>query len=412
MSFELSLAIQYLKKRRHGFFAFITTLVAIGGITIGVAAMIIILSVMNGFREDIQEKTLGIQPHIMVSGTQEDSPMRLAALTDQIQSVRDVQAVAPFVLGQTLLKSKEFTQGIVVRGIEPEKEFLVTQVKKTLLVGDWNDLKPSLKSKQARPIILGKELAKILRLSLGQELLAFSPTQTASLGAMGTIPKIEPFQVVGIFQSGFYEYDSSLAFIHLKDAQSFFNLSGVSGLGIKTNNLNEAEIIARQIATQLESQYYLQSWQSMNQNLFKALKLEKIMMSIILTLIILVASFTIISNLILMTIEKSRDIGILKAMGTSSKSIKKIFLYAGMIFGFIGIVIGGILGISASWILGKTEWIQLPQDVYYIATLPVKISWIDITLVLSSAFLITVLSAVYPAGRAAAINPIDAIRYN
>lgn len=409
MSFELSLALRYLKKSRHGFFAFITTLVAIGGVTIGVAAMIITLAVMNGFRSDIQEKTLGIQPHIVVSGTEKDSEIAVESLQDRIRSVRKIDSVAPFILGQTLLKSPQYAQGIIVRGIVPQKEFSVTDVKKTLIAGSWEELEPESKVKNS--IVLGKELARNLGVTVGDEIIALSPTETAPIGLMGNIPKMQKYAVTGIFQAGFYEYDSGLAFISLSNAKNLFTIVGVSGIGVKTADLEKADEIVYKVTGAIGPNYWARSWQSMNRNLFKALKLEKLMMSIILTLIILVASFTIISNLILMTIEKSKDIGILKALGSSRISIQKIFLYAGITLGSIGIFIGTFLGITVTVILGKTQWIKLPQDVYYIDTLPVKLSAMDITTVLVSALLITILSAVYPAFQASKINPVDAIRY-
>jgi len=260
-------------------------------------------------------------------------------------------------------------------------------------------------------LILGKELAKTLGLYQDSEVLVFSPTESASLGAMGSIPKIEKFKVGGIFQSGFYDYDANLAFISLKNARRLFSLKGATGIGIKTRDLDEADEIAFKVSQISGLKYWSRSWQSMNRNLFEALRLEKIMMTIVLTMIVLVASFTIISNLILLTIEKSRDIGILKALGAGRASIRKIFLYAGTVLGTAGISLGVILGIGCVQILKKTDWIRLPQDVYYIDSLPVKLSLQDISITVIAALFITVLSAVYPANQAAKVDPVEAIRY-
>lgn len=431
MSFELAIALRYLKTRRHGLFAFLTTLIAVGGVTLGVAALIVTLAVMSGFRSDIQNKTLGIQPHIVLLGTERDSEMSLESLESKIKTSRGVKSVAPFILGQTLLKSARNSQGVVLRGIWPEKEFSVTEAKKTLISGSWSGLENSDDASASRShhlsfgvsqtssgrqvvgrsVVLGKELARNLAANLDDELLLFSPTESAAMGAMASIPRIERYKVGGIFESGMYEFDANMAFISLPNAQRLFGMDGVSGIGIKTMDLEKADAIAAQVGAVAGPKYWARSWLAMNRNLFSALKLEKIVMTIILTMIVLVASFTIISNLILLSIEKAKDIGILRALGASLQSIKKIFLYAGMALGSAGILLGTILGIAIVEILDKTKWIKLPEDVYYIDTLPVKLSGWDISLVLISAFLITVLSAVYPATQAAKVNPVDAIRY-
>ena len=408
MTYETTIALRYLKSRRLGLFHFVTTLIAVGGVTLGVAALIVTLAVMNGFRADIQSKTLGIQPHIVLLGTEKDDDLQIEALADKIRSLPQVRSVAPYVLGQILLKSGRNAQGIVLKGIQPDREFTVTAVKNTLVSGSWDGL-----TEEGGPkgIVLGHELARALGLSTGDEVLALSPTETASLGAMASVPKVEKFVVQGIFQSGFYEYDANLAFVSLPVAREFYGMTGVTGLGIKTNNLDDADRIAGKVQQAAGPQYWARSWQAMNRNLFSALKLEKGVMMLILTMIILVACFTIISNLILMSIEKSRDIGILRALGATRASIRKIFLYAGMILGCFGIALGLALGLGIVAAFSKYQWIKLPQDVYYIDRLPFKIDWGDMTIVLVAAFVITALAAIYPASRASKVNPVEAIRY-
>lgn len=409
MSYELSIALRYLKTKSHGLFAILTTLIAIGSVTLGVGALIVTLSVMNGFRADIQEKTLGISPHIMLFGTDKENTVSLKILQSRVESVAGVEASAPFIYGQTLAKSSRATQGIVLRGILPEEEFKVTGVKKTLIAGDWSDLED--KNAAQKIVILGRELAHNLGVSLGGGLLIFSPSESASLGGMGSIPKVESYKVGGIFQSGFYEYDSNLAMVSLENARRLLSLQGVTALGIKTRDLSRAEKISEAVAYAAGTPYWARSWQSMNRNLFQALKLEKIVMTLILTLIILVASFTIISNLILMSIEKTRDIGILRALGASRSSIRKIFFMAGTILGTTGIAAGAMLGILISEILKRTQLIRLPQDVYYVDRLPILIQWTDVAWVVLGALLITSISSLYPARQASAVNPVEAIRY-
>ncbi len=409
MTYEFSIALRYLKTKRHGLFAALTTLIAIGGVALGVAALIITLSVMNGFRSDIQEKTLGISPHILLMGLDKESPISLKILKERVEKVPNVEASAPFVFGQTLAKSSHATQGILLRGIVPENEFRVTGVKKTLIAGEWAALEGEKSSQKI--VVLGIELAHALGTSLGAQILIFSPTENASMGAMGMIPKVEPYIVGGIFQSGYYEYDANLAIISLENAKRLMSVPGATAIGIKTKNLDQAQETAVKVEEAAGLKFWSRSWQSMNRNLFQALKLEKIVMTLILTMIILVAAFTIISNLILMSIEKTRDIGILRALGASRSSIKKIFFYAGTILGTTGIAIGTVLGITISEILKKTKLIHLPQDVYYLDRLPINIQWTDIALVVIAAFIITSLSSLYPAGRASKTDPVEAIRY-
>jgi lipoprotein-releasing system permease protein len=407
LNYELAIALRYLKTRRHGAFAMITTMIAIGGVTLGVAALIVTLSVMSGFRTDIQDKTLGVQPHIVLLGTQKDSDFELNSLAAKTKIFREVEAVSPFILGQTLIKTRSASQGVVLRGIVPSKEFAVTNVKRSLVSGDWK----SLEEGTLPSLVLGAELAKTMGVVTDDEILVFSPSETASVGVMGQIPKVEKFKVGGIFRSGMYEYDSNLAFISLGNAQRLFNMKGATGLGIRLVDLDAADLVAEKIGRAAGAGYWARSWQDMNRNLFEALKLEKIVMTIILTMIILVASFTIISNLILMSIEKSKDIGILRALGAGRNAISRIFLYCGMVLGTTGILLGTGLGVGIATVLKKTQWIKLPQDVYYIDTLPIKLSGFDITMVLVAAFAITILASVYPARQAAKVDPVEAIRY-
>lgn len=409
MPFEFFIALRYLKTRRRGLFAALTTVIAIGGVTLGVAALIVTLSVMNGFRSDIQEKTLGISPHILLLGLDKESSLAVKTLQDRISAVPGVETAAPFIFGQTLAKTARGTQGVILRGIIPEREFKVTGVQKTLIAGSWDTL--SSKDSKTKYAVLGKELAQNLGATLDSQILIFSPTESASLGAMGSIPKVEQYKVGGIFQSGYYEYDANLAITSLENARKLMGIPGVTALGIKTSDLKQAEDIAVKVGEAAGFKYWARSWQSMNRNLFEALKLEKIVMTLILTMIILVAAFTIISNLILMSIEKTRDIGILRAIGASRASVRRIFFYAGTVLGTAGILAGTALGILISEILKRTKFIHLPQDVYYLDTLPIKMEWTDIALVVAAAFLITSISSLFPASQASKVDPVEAIRY-
>lgn len=401
MSLELFIALRYLKARRHGVFTLLTTLIAIGGITLGVAALIITLSVMSGFHRDIREKILGIQPHLVVLKGGPQSFFEYPYVTEKIRGNPEVTAAAPFVYGQAILKNGQATSGAVIKGIDAALEDKLVHLGKTMIAG-------SLPREGLGPndILLGRELGRNLGLTLGDELVVMSP------GQLATIPRMEKFTVTGIFRSGMYEYDSNLGFISLAAGQKLFGIGdAVTGIGVSVRDWEHAGTVESSLAQNLTGAYWVRSWERMNQNLFSALKLEKIMMFIILTLIILVAAFNVISNLLLLTVEKTREIGILSAMGLARARIARIFFYEGFIVGMSGIFSGLVLGTGVSLLLKKYHFIHLPSDVYYLDTLPVRLVPGDITMVVAATLLITLAASIYPAYQVTKLDPLEAIRY-
>ena len=313
MNTELFIAWRYLKARRKGFFSVLTTLIAVGGITLGVAALIITLAVMTGFHRDIREKILGIQPHIVVTKDQQFPLYSYDALSRQIAGTPDIIATAPFVYGQIILRHKQNVVGAVIKGIDLDAEDRLVQLRKTFLGPGAVDL-------TARTIVIGEELARTLGVRPGDDVILMSP------GQFTAIPKMYQFTVLKLFHSGMFEYDATLAFVPLLDAQELFGITGgVSGIGVAVSDSDHAADVAQRLQKDLSYPYMVRSWDRMNKNLFAALKLEKTMMFIILTLIIVVAAFNIVSNLLLMTIEKSREMGILSAMGYDRGRIARIF---------------------------------------------------------------------------------------
>ncbi|MGA2090710.1 MAG: ABC transporter permease, partial [Endomicrobiales bacterium] len=287
MMTELFIAWRYLKARRKGFFSVLTTAIAVGGITLGVAALIITLAVMTGFHRDIREKILGIQPHIVVTKDQQFPIYRYEALRQRIAQTPGVLATAPFVYGQIILRNNQNVVGALIKGIDLDAEDRLVHVRKTFLGTGQTVL-------AKKDIIIGEELARTLGVRIGDTVLLMSP------GQFTAIPKMYQFSVVRIFHSGMYEYDASLAFINLSDAQELFGLAdGVSGIGVSVDDSDHADRVAQRLQESFPYPYVARSWDRMNKNLFAALKLEKIMMFIILTLIILVAAFNIVSNLLM-----------------------------------------------------------------------------------------------------------------
>ncbi len=406
MNWEILVVKRYLSARRKQIFTLFTTLVGISGITLGVAALVVTLSVMNGFQSEIRDKILGTQAHIFLLPNGENVFKPVPEIFDQVTNMPEVVAGSPFVYGQTLLRARNKSVGAVLKGIIPEEEIKVTNLARQNPTTNWT----GLNSSEPR-IILGKELAKDLGVFPGEEILVFSLQPGTNFSSM-ILPKMEKMRVNGIFESGLYEYDNSLAYISLPKAQEIFNLGqGITGYQLKIKDIYQADALTDKIEKIVGSSLWARSWTKMNKNLFSALKLEKIMMFIVLTLIILVAAFNIFSTLMLMTMEKIKDIAVLQALGAKKRNILRIFLYEGLSIGILGIFSGSILGIIISKLLDRYQFIKLPADIYYIQTIPVKIFPRDIIFVALSALLISLVSTIYPSFKASRINPAEALRY-
>jgi lipoprotein-releasing system permease protein len=422
MPYEIFVGLRYLRAKRRNRTISLNTFVSIAGITLGVAALIGTVGIMTGFKEDIQAKILGTTAHIIVQDRMKDGMADYDPTTKKIEEVPDVVAATPFVLKQVLLTTPNGVQGIVIRGIDPQREGNVTELAKNIGTGELSDLSKPVKIKQPpaddptgppveteKPgIILGKELAMRLGAFVGDTVNVVSPV--GPISAMGMVPKIRTFAVVGLFHSGMYEYDSSLAYIDLAEAQKFFNMGAtVSGIEVKVTDVFRANEIAHNIEGALGFAYGARDWMQMNRNLFSALKLEKTMMFLLLVLITIVASFNIVSTLTMIVTEKQKEIAILKAMGATRKSIRRIFMLNGLIIGFSGTAIGIPLGYAFLWLI-QTFWTFDPT-VYYISRIPVHVQALDVLLVAGSAILISFAATVYPSLQAAKLEPVAALRY-
>lgn len=408
MSLELFIALRYLRAKRKGIFAAVTTIIGVAGVTVGVAALITTLSVMNGFQGDIEKKIIGAQAHITIYGLHNAQEVQDAEAAARAEP--QVAATAPFVLGQAILTLRNATEGVVLKGLDPSREFKVNDLDKTLREGSWSDLATGGPGGAPMPgIVLGEELAHSLGAWLTEEVVLVSPKSVAT--PFGLLPKMQKFRVVGLLHTGYYEYDSTTAYCDLAAAKKFFGTDSATGLEVRIKDLPKAPAVARRLQAALGPDVAVRTYQQMNETLFAALKLEKGVMFIILTLIVLVASLNIASTLILRSVEKTRDIGLLKSMGASPKQIRRIFLYEGFLIGALGMVAGLLLGLLLCWIIKTFNIVELPADIYYISKVPVEIQAWDVAAVMAMGFLLSLLATVYPAARAAKVDPVEAIHY-
>ena len=344
MSLELFIAWRYLKAERKGLFAIVTTSIGVAGVMVGVAALITTLSVMNGFQTDIQKKVIGAQSHLSVFGARD--ARELAAVSRILRADPDVAATAPFVLGQAILSVGDRTMGMVLKGLDPAAEFQVNSLASSLSEGSWSGLKPAA-AKPPGPaalpgIVLGEELARAVGVWVGGVVVLVSPKSVAT--PLGMIPKMQKFEVKGLLHTGYYEYDSTTGYADLGAAAKFFGVeAGATGVSARLHDLDRAEPAAKRLQELLGPGHGVRTFNQMNRTLFAALKLEKAVMFIILTLITLVASLNIASTLILRSVEKTKDIGLLKAMGATPRQIRRIFWVEGFIIGTAGVALAPLL---------------------------------------------------------------------
>ena len=420
LPYEVYIGLRYLRAKRRQRTISLNTFVSVTGITLGVAALIGTLGIMTGFKEDVQAKIIGTTSHIIVQDRTKDGIESYAAQVQQVEQVPRVVSATAFVYKQVLLSSQAGVQGIVLRGVDPEREARVTELGKNMKMGRLEDLlKPvpvtvptgtdNQTEKALRPgIILGKELSFRLGAFVGDAINVVSPVGPVS--AVSITPKIRTFAVVGIFESGMYEYDSSLAYISIDEAQKFFNLGQtVTGIEVKVEDIFQASDIAKDIEHVLGFPFWARDWMQLNRNLFSALKLEKTMMFLLLVLITIVASFNIVSTLTMIVTEKQREIAILKAMGATRKAIMRIFMLNGLIIGLTGTLIGIPLGYAFLWLI-EHYWTFDPT-VYYISHIPVHVQAVDVVLVSATVLSISLAATLYPSWQASKLEPASALRY-
>jgi lipoprotein-releasing system permease protein len=392
MNFEFFISSRYFLSLQKERFISMISLISGLGVAIGVMALIVVIAVMAGFDNDLKDKIIGANPYIIIHS--EEGITDFNGLSKKITSVKEVSNVAPYVSGQAFLYYKDKVLSLNLKGIDPVSEESVTRIRDYVKGG--RILLPK------GGIILGQELAAVLGVGVGDEVTLSSPV----------IGLNTPFRISGIFHTGMYDYDLNLAFLNIRDAQQFFGVGElVTQVGVKLDNPYAAPLVKKELEKILSPSLHVRTWMEINKNFFAALALEKLAMFVILTLIVLVACFNIISTLIVMVVEKTKDIGILKAIGATQATIRKIFTWGGLIIGLSGTLFGIIGGVFLCLLLKKYQFIQLPKDIYYIDRLPVALRWQDIAVIAGSALLISFLSTIYPAQKASRLNPVDALRY-
>ncbi len=399
MKFETFIALRYLLSRSKGVFTVITTVIGILGVCVGVAALVTTLAVMSGFQNDIKNKVIGAQAHIMIVGSMPEG--RYQKVQEAISSVKHVKASAPNILGQAILNFSDYSQGVVIRGLDAEQEKLTSDLPSSLVEGSFS------KEGVSAPLVLGTELAANMGLDIDDNVVLVSPRSLA-----GGLPKMKRFKITGLLKTGYYEFDNTIVYTDIASASDFLGLKGgVTGLSVKLDKLDNAEKAAAAIEEATKGRYAVRTFMQLNSTLYAALKLEKVMMFIILSLIILVASLNITSNLILFGTEKLKDIGLMRAMGASPARIRRIFILEGLYIGSAGVISGIVLALVLCWAITAFDIVQLPGDIYYLTKVPVSLQWTDILSVVLGSYFLCFLSALYPAYRASKVNPVDAIRY-
>ena len=405
---ELSVGLRYIRAKRKQ--AFISVISAFGvlGVMLGVMTLIIVLGVMNGFERDLKEKILGTVSHLVVMNNSTRSITDWNQVLDRIKALDGVNAVTPYIYGQAMLSFRGRVRGVIVRGIDPKTAPQVISISNYLEKGSLEDLQES--EHGINGVIIGKELANANSLRMGDSIQLISPQGKRT--PIGAIPRVQNFKIAGIFKSGMYEFDSNLVYMGLGEAQKFFEMgSGVTGIEVNLKNIYDAPKIASRIESTLGVPYWTRTWRDMYRNLFSALKLEKIAMFIILTFIVLVAAFNIIISLIMLVMEKSRDIAVLKSLGATSDLIMRIFVVQGMIIGAAGTVLGAVAGLVGGALLAKYPFIELPEEIYTISTIPIAIYPWDVVIICLLALTICFIATIYPSYRAARLEPAEALRY-
>ncbi len=408
---EVFVGLRYVgAKRRDHFISFIS-LISIVGVALGVAALITVLSVMNGFEKELTQRILGMASHATI--TPVDAPLTdWAALATDIEGHPKVTGVAPYLHAEGMLTNAQHVNGTVIRGVFPEVEPKVSIIAERMVSGSFS----SLATGQFN-LLIGRELARALRVEVGDKVTLVAPQ--ANVTPAGVLPRLKRFTVSGVFEIGMHEFDSALALIHLDDAMRLFRKKVPTGLRLKTTDIFAAPAISRTIAEQLPGYFWVQDWTQQYSNFFRALKTEKSVMFVILTLIVAVAAFNIISTLFMTVIDKQADIAVLRTLGASPGSILMIFMTQGILIGLVGIVCGAIGGV---WLALNVETIVpaienffqvkfLSADVYYISDLPSDMRWHDVIVISVVAFFFCIAATIYPALRAAHTHPAEALRY-
>jgi len=412
LPYELLIGLRYTRaKRRNHFISFIS-LISMLGIGLGVAALIVVLSVMNGFQKELRTRILGVASHIQIAGINGELS-DWQSIAAQAMQDPEVKAAAPFVQQQAMFTVDNGVKGVLVRGILPDQEERVADFAKTIKSGSLDDLRPG-----EFGVVLGADLARALRVFVGDKVTVIAPQGTVT--PAGVVPRLKSFTVVGIFEVGMYEYDSGLALIHMADAQKLYQMEDrVSGVRLKVDDLFQAPRIGRELVRYINADAWISDWTRSHANFFRAVAIEKNMMFIILSLIVAVAAFNLVSTLVMAVTDKQADIAILRTLGARPLSIMTVFIVQGALVGFIGLglgIAGGVaLALNIDVVVPFIERMLgvhfLSKEVYYISDLPSDLQWGDVWGVTLIAFVLALLATIYPSWRASRVNPAESLRY-
>lgn len=408
MPYELLIAIRYLKAKRESHYTTVIGLISVGGVCLGVAALIIILAVMNGFRADIEQKILGVHPHLVIDQPGVDGFVASDSLLAQIQAAAHIQSIQPVVQAKAMISFRDNVEGIFIKGLVPDSRRWLIDLEDYIYAG-LPDLETVTDTYTTSYVIIGRNLATKLNVDLWDTLYVSVPTET-KITIMGAIPRLKKFVVGGLFDVGLFELNHSAGFISLAAAQKLFGLGQkINAVELKLDDPYQAEKVAGSIRKKIGPDLRVQTWMDLNSTLFSALKLEKITMFLVLLLIILVAAFNIISTMIMLVMEKTNAIGILKSMGAPARGILKIFMLQGLLIGLSGTVLGTALGLGLARILTMYQ-ISLPTDLVFIDSLPVMIIPAEVVMIAIAGVIITFLATIYPAWQASRLDAVEAIR--
>jgi lipoprotein-releasing system permease protein len=405
---EYIVGLKYLMAKRKQTFISIITFISVAGVAVGVSALIIVLSVMSGFERELQDRILGATAHVHVTSL-DGSIAAPAKVLDNVLKVEGVAGASPYLFSQVMFSSGAASTGGILRGVDLPTVGTVTRLPRDIRAGRLEDLE-NVPAGGLPRVILGKEMAAGLGVGAGDVVEILVPG--GNVTPMGAFPRVVRFRVSGLYESGMYEYDSSFAFVSLAEAGRLLGISGrVTGIEVKVRDLYAAGRVADRIQKQLGYPFYAKDWMRSNRNLFSALKLEKVVMFVILALIVIVAAFNIISTLIMVVMDKTKDIAVLMTMGATRRTVRRIFALEGLLIGIVGTAAGILLGGVLCLLLSRYRFIHLPSDVYYISTLPVDLSPGILVLVGAASILICLLATFYPSRQASRIDPAEAIRY-
>ncbi len=411
MSYEFFIARRYFKsKRKTGFVSFITY-ISILGVTIGVAALIIVLSIMNGFESEVRSRFIGFDAHLRLQSFHNQGIQDYSAMLARVEKEPHVLGASPYIIDKAMIKIGKNVEGVILKGTDQVRITQVSDLGKNIIYGELDFSEKSTGSEQPLPgIVIGRYLADRLEAyDLNQKVVLISPQ---GLNFPFTMPRVKQFRLAGIFESGMYEFDNTFAFISIAAAQQLMKMDNeITGIEMKLDDMDKSDQVSRTLNEKLGYPFYTMTWFELHRNLFSWMKLEKLAMFVILSLIIMVAAFNIISSLIMVVMEKTKEIGILKSMGATTAGIMRIFMFEGLVIGIGGTIAGSLLGYVVCWAQLRYKFFSLPSDIYFIDFLPIQMNMFDFIWIAGAAIGLSFLATIYPAVKAAKLDPVTAIRY-